>query len=316
MTVRPRNDGIDIRGALRERTERVPLRALERRGYRSVQVLDMRTIERIVGEAVEQCLIRRGEALDAAARAELEREAKAEFLQLLAEHKRVLAAKTEAERRRAELEHQLGELRRELARQTDELRREQSRNVAEVEISPAAFAELETRLRALFDELMNEQERRSLAELGPRALRGLSQFERELAAMLDRLLAELRERYLSQERREHERKVELLERRIAKLNRALQETEHQLRRVVEMKAIDPGVASIYDSVQGLDLADPLYGRKKELLHEIFLQNLALQHREVRPEDLVPPAPAPPGQPAPAALDFAEPLDPVTTETAF
>ncbi len=313
---------VDIRRALKKRTERVPLRALERRGFRSVQVLDMRTIERIVSEAVEQVFVRREASLAPGERAAIESEAKQEFLKLLAEHKRVLAAKTEAERVRAELEKRLGELTREREREQRALEKLQREALAphEVTIAPETFAELERRITALFDRLMDAEQRRSLAELGPKALRGLNAFERELAQMIESLLERERNRYLSAERKEHDQKVELLERRLAKLNRALVETEERLQRVIAAKSIDPGLASIYDSVQGLDPTDPAYGRKRELLHVIFVENLQLQNKEIRPEDLEPGAetgPPAPGDELPAPPpDFAPPREDLIAETAF
>ncbi|RME71030.1 MAG: hypothetical protein D6776_10805 [Planctomycetota bacterium] len=310
---------MDIRGALRKRTERVPLRALERRGFRSVQVLDMRTIERIVSEAVEQVFVRHEREVSAGERGTIEHEAKQEFLKLLAEHKKVLAAKTEAERVRAELEKRLAELGRERERQQHALERAQREQLSsrDVSISPEAFAELERRLRHLFDQLMNEQQRRSLAEIGPRALKGLSEFERELARMIDELLARERDRYLSEERREHDRRVELLERRLAKVNRALAETEKRLEQVVKAKSVDPGIASVYDTVQGLDASDPAYGRKRELLHVIFLENLELQGKPIEPEDREPQASAPePDDLPPPPPDFAPPREDLIMETAF
>jgi hypothetical protein len=316
---------VDIRRALKKRTERVPLRALERRGFRSVQVLDMRTIERIVSEAVDQVFVRHSGDVSQDERAAIEREAKQEFLTLLEEHKKVLAAKTEADRVRAELQKRLGELGRERERQEQALKQAQSKELQthDIAISPEAFAELETHLRQLFDTLMTEEQRRSLAELGPKALRGLNEFERELATMIDGLLNRERSRYLSRERQEHNQKIELLERRLFKLNKALADTETHLKHVIAAKSIDPGLASIYDSVQGLDLLEVDYERKRELLHVIFVENLELQQKEVRPEDRNrefsrPERPAPPEPEGvrPPPPDFAPPREDLIAETAF
>lgn len=314
------DDGGNIRQALKKRTERVPLRALERRGYKSVQVLDMSTIERIVGDAVETCLDRRGDTVADEARAGLEREAKEEFLKLLADHKRLAKQKTEDDKQREAIEKQLGDLKSELAKQKATLAKEKSWQLDDgITFSPGAFVELETRLRDLFKKLMSDEQRRSLAEMGPRALRGLNDFEKELASMVGRLLSDERTRYLERERKAHTDKVSLLERRIVKLNKALSTTEGHLYSVMQLKGIDPGVASIYDSIQGLDAYDPNYGRKKELLLEVFLENLEIQGREVLESDRNPHAPAQPKPATPtlkAPSGFLEPSAPVTTDTAF
>ena len=67
-----------------------------------------------------------------------------------------------------------------------------------------------------------------------------------------------------------------LERRIDKLLKLVQQTEDELRRVSRMKAIDPGQASIYRNVQGLDDLDDQYEVKAELLGAIFEANLQLR----------------------------------------
>jgi hypothetical protein len=70
--------------------------------------------------------------------------------------------------------------------------------------------------------------------------------------------------------------IELLERRIEKLTEHLDKTEAELRRVAAMKAIDSGIASVYDTVQGLSSGDSEFERKNEMLKGIFEANFALQ----------------------------------------
>lgn len=312
-----------IRKALQEKTERIPLRALEKRGFRSVQVLDMTTIERIVHEAVEHCLAARGDgSLDAAARAALEADAKAEFLKLLAEHKKVVAQKSEIERARETLEAQVGTLREEIDRQQSALRNERDRSLAGAEtftLSPESFTTMESKIRKLFASLISQERRMSLAEVGPQALRGMNELEREVAAMLDRLIADEREKYFAKERKEHGEKVDFLERRVEKLTRALSETEGVLQKVIAAKSLDPGIASIYSTVQGLALDALFFERKKELLKQVFEENLQIQHRDAGPQNGGAAAPAPDRSwalPTPEQLGFAPPLDPATNETAF
>ncbi|HVY62414.1 MAG TPA: hypothetical protein VHF22_12215, partial [Planctomycetota bacterium] len=103
------------------------------------------------------------------------------------------------------------------------------------------------------------------------------------------------------------------------------DTEDALRRVSEMKAGDPGIASIYSTIQGLSSSDIYYEKKKELLEVIFKDNLALQssislkHRkDVAQDEPAPAAPAPTGTAlvTPESLGFEAPLEPLTDETAF
>jgi diguanylate cyclase (GGDEF)-like protein len=77
---------------------------------------------------------------------------------------------------------------------------------------------------------------------------------------------------------EARRRIDILERRIAKLTRILGVTEEELQRVAAMKGIDLGIASVYRTVQGL-AADAAYReRKQEMMKVIFQANVTLQHR--------------------------------------
>lgn len=307
-------DQSGIRKALKDKTERIPLRALEKRGFRNVQVLDMRTIERIVQDAVDNTLDRRLQSVSAEERTEIEREAKAEFLKLLQEHKELRAQKDASDRERDKLSSQVQNLRSELTARQQELAEEEARSLDQKSFSLSAesFVELERKVRQLFGRLMGEEQRMCLAQVGPKALKGLSEFERDLALLIDRVLGDQRDRYVEKERAEHQEKIDLLERRIAKLSKTLEQTEDTLRKVAQAKSLDPGVASIFDSVQGLDLSDIDFERKSELLKEVFIQNLSLQGKEVRPEDLegvkplnLPSAPSTASLPAPLAATSAD-----------
>jgi len=70
--------------------------------------------------------------------------------------------------------------------------------------------------------------------------------------------------------------IDMLERRLRKLNEHLSVTEAELQRVASMKAIETGVASIYSGVQGLSMDDDHAGAKKGMLMNIFQANLAIR----------------------------------------
>jgi len=73
-----------------------------------------------------------------------------------------------------------------------------------------------------------------------------------------------------------ENEVEILRRRIAKLNRALEASERNLKEVSALKGIDPGIASDYREVQGLSPTAHDHERKQTILGRIFAANLELQ----------------------------------------
>lgn len=75
---------------------------------------------------------------------------------------------------------------------------------------------------------------------------------------------------------EHQREVQNLERRIAKLSVLLGETEDALRKARLAGSVDPGVSSIYDEVQGLSADDERHEQKTALMKSIFEANLALR----------------------------------------
>lgn len=92
-------------------------------------------------------------------------------------------------------------------------------------------------------------------------------------------LYEERRKAVDAQMAEHRRQTDMLEKRIAKLTSILGVTEEELKRVMAMKNIDPGVASIFRTVQGLSAEDAQAETKKGLMADIFKQNLAFQKRE-------------------------------------
>lgn len=77
---------------------------------------------------------------------------------------------------------------------------------------------------------------------------------------------------------DHKRQYDMLERRLSKLAGNLEMTEAELRATMARKNIDPGVASIYRTVQGLSAAEEDAELKKEMMSKIFEANLELQKR--------------------------------------
>jgi len=78
-------------------------------------------------------------------------------------------------------------------------------------------------------------------------------------------------------------RIDVLERRIAKLTQILGITEEELQRVATMKGIDLGIASIYRTVQGLSAEATQRARKVAMMREIFEANLEFR-RQLPPEE--------------------------------
>jgi GGDEF domain-containing protein len=118
--------------------------------------------------------------------------------------------------------------------------------------------ELDEQVRAIVDRDSVERARRALVEDALNAAR------REWHAAANEIEAK------------HDKEIELLERRIAKLNAALAETEEMLVESRRAGEVDPGVASAFRAVQGLSFEEQDYELKRELMGMIFKANLELR----------------------------------------
>jgi GGDEF domain-containing protein len=103
--------------------------------------------------------------------------------------------------------------------------------------------------------------------------------EKEIVALAVEELFEGRRKAVEAQMAEHKRQTDNLERRIAKLTILLGVTEEQLKRVLSMKSIDEGVASIYRDVQGLAPDAAQAEQKREMMAVIFRENLLFQKKE-------------------------------------
>lgn len=164
-----------------------------------------------------------------------------------------------------EAEAELEQLRDELAERKKAF--EEQHAVLEEEVSAVGDlqkSEVLDRLQALFAGVQRTDE---LAEL-----------EKRVLALAAKELYEERQKAVQATVAEHRKMIDQLERRIAKLTQILGVTEEELKRVMAMKAIDPGVASIFREVQGLSATDQQAETKKAMMGEIFKANLSFQKR--------------------------------------
>jgi hypothetical protein len=85
-------------------------------------------------------------------------------------------------------------------------------------------------------------------------------------------------RALPDETREQSERIEILERRIAKLSESLGMTESELQKVLAQRSVDGGVASVYKNVQGLSASAAQAELKKTLMSKIFEANVELRRQ--------------------------------------
>lgn len=142
-------------------------------------------------------------------------------------------------------------------------------------VAPAAAAAIEVPGEAGDAPLLGAKIR-ELFGLGAGENELLARIQQEVvASALREMKAEI-ERALGERQSEHRREIDTLERRIQKLTQALGMTDAELKRALSQHSVDPGVASIYTSVQGLSSNDVQHELKKELMSKIFQANLELR----------------------------------------
>ncbi|MBI5361630.1 MAG: diguanylate cyclase [Planctomycetes bacterium] len=164
-----------------------------------------------------------------------------------------------------EAEAELEQLRDELAERKKSFEEQHAVLQEEVsEIGGLQKAEVLDRLQALF--------------AGVARTDAIAELERQVLAVAAKELFEERQKAIQKTVDEHKRQIDQLERRIAKLTQILGVTEEELKRVMAMKAIDSGVASIFREVQGLTASEEQGETKKAMMSAIFEANLAFQKR--------------------------------------
>lgn len=140
----------------------------------------------------------------------------------------------------------------------------------------------ETLVRETFDKgVIQDQELSQIiynALGGPDATPEMRKLQRQLTGMVLESLQRERQRAVDEKTTEHSDELRRYELRIAKLTKSLELTEEELKRIAAMKNVDPGVASIYRTIQGLNADDEHAESKKEMLAGIFQANLALQRQ--------------------------------------
>lgn len=246
-----------LKQAVRQIAFRTDLDSLKKQGVDQVSVLGMDRIVGLVEEAVHRSLKSRLVGLEREAVADA---TKAEFLRLLRTNQDLLREKSEVERLKERAEEEVDQLRRQLGAEKKALEQRLQKDSLAVQVRyESEDAHLAERIRELVHGAGSGTEERVLA-LVLETVRG----ERASAEQARSAL--------------RDREVDTLQRRIDKLTKSLETTEHRLRQVAAMKNIDDGISSIYREVQGLDDQTEQFGKKKELMSAIFAANMRLQKK--------------------------------------
>ena len=284
----------DLGQRIQDEARVVPLDKLKKGGTKFVRVISPETIVRIVGESLENALAEHSFLLDEDERKLIAKEARLGFSQLLIRHKQL---QEEAQQLQGKLDEEVKargkqeeQLERQIARMREQLESEQSRLASEkqraegVHIAPASMDELQKRLEATARRLVDEDELGLPAEGDP--VPGLATFREQFAGAVAEVLRAERQRFgVSGEAQET---IELLERRVAKLSRALEEKQDDL---IELTGDESRAKeSYYEASAGLSPAAKRFEWKAEILKRGMLQTQELLGKEVSDQERAAPFP--------------------------
>ena len=256
--------GNSLKQALQKLAHSTSVEQLKKRGVKQVNVIGLDRVVSLIEESVHRALRHKLMGLD---RERVAGATTAEFLRLLKSNEDLERLRDEALREKQMAEEQVDDLRRELKEQRQALR--ERLEVGERELRASYEGENQAileKVNSVFSELTEHAD----GDLG-----GLR--DRMIELVMNVVEGE-RESTLEAPQAARDREVDLMQRRIDKLARNLEETEQQLARVAELKDVDDGISSIYREVQGLSDEDAHFARKKDLMADIFKANLELQNK--------------------------------------
>ena len=257
---------------IRRWAKRTPVDDFRRRGVTEVRTVSMKKVAALLEKAVNRTLIERTLAqsdsdgsADITDALSLSAGAREHFLELteaqLAGRPQILDGPQSEEGLRERATSTLDRLKRELAERRRALAG-QERMLSTGDFDSSEEQKIEARLSEILAARVPDE--------------GRGQLEEDLKALIRTEMRGSRKRVRMAVFEEHQREVAQLERRISKLSLLLGETEEALRQLKLGQSVDPGVSSIFATVQGLDGADNEYEQKSTLMRCIFEANLELR----------------------------------------
>lgn len=251
----------------RDRASLTSVSKLRREGYRTVSVLQVSRLEELIGAAIERVMT--DVTADPATGRRMARGAQVEFLRMLGERDSLSRATEELKREQNNLVENLGSVQGALAEARQELEQEL------VQQDQESFGELQTALDERLQELFAR-----FGDSNPDAGSAAKWQGSLQPALRDAMLALLGTALRRRPGPESETsgaKVEVLERRIRKLNASLDEAQEMLIRLRENRdQEEAGVASMFKEAQGLRGTEKDFEQRRDLMKEIFQINLDLR----------------------------------------
>ena len=256
----------------------VPASAIPRRGRR-LKVIREKPLAAVMDLAVSRVLRRRLKRYDPKTVEAVQNEIAREFQALLKENSRSVRGMSK-QKFMAELERS----RNEILRSRDEAQAKLDEMLKKLDFF-SSIQELDDRAQERGAKSFEEVHRHTLAariqDLLASADRGEitpAELQHLLVTLASQSVADDRRRIQEERTSEYHNLSDTFERRIAKLNRALADSEQALLQLSRQKNGETGLASIYRTVQGLSEAEENRLAKKAILEQIFLANLTLQKK--------------------------------------
>lgn len=257
---------INIFRLLRHRTRSTSLKKLGQHGMKNVSVLNLKDLNGLIQEAVNNTLSDFGISLSQEDLQKINDRTREEFLRVLNDRDELKASMRTLEGEMENLRENFHLLKTELAVNSRMLHKEESRVVTteNIAISDDGLDSMESALVSRLNQLFMDNP-------GGEGLK-----EKALKITMD-LISEEREKAVADAKVAQEERIENLKRRINKLNVKLSQTEELLRRAKEERVLDDGgVPSEFKDVQGLSDSESYHEEKSMLLKEIFTLNMDLK----------------------------------------
>ena len=252
----------DIESALRSRSRLVRTSTIAAQ-RESVRVLNLSAVRDLIQDAVEDALRESGRLLDESELKDLIEESEQGFQQRLAEF----------EHEKADLQSRIQGLSTRFERAQELLDKERNREVDRdrFALSKDALGELEGTFGRIIDDAV------ASSEVG-------ASFEMELRVVMERCLDSERERVRDLEEKARSENIDLLERKIQRLARSLDEARtgrdqalETARRAESRDSLGPSAGAI-DAVQPSASDDPQAQRRRALLIDLMQENRDLRQK--------------------------------------
>lgn len=248
---------LDVGASIRNSAKTVSASDLASR-HDQVRVLNMKTIKALIQDAVAEAIKHLGSQLDENEKKRLLEEAEEEF------QERMNAFKAENKGLQAQAENLQAQLERAQKLLDDEKQR--TIEADQFTVSDAGLADMEKHFERIVSRTASDGQ-----------ISG--EVEDQLKSIVGRLLDEEREHIAEQARQAQGEAIELLERKVGRLAKSLNDTEQERDRAQrQMAAMHASGGGALSNVMeaGLDDADPDKEHKLELLKDIFKQNKELR----------------------------------------